>query len=89
VTLGQRLGSIPPHTREPGRQLAWVHSRAGTARHRVETSASTTMKTPKIRLALLLLVSAVTSLIITGCNTVQGVGEDVQHAGYHIKRAAR
>ncbi|MCH7228252.1 entericidin A/B family lipoprotein [Haloferula sp. A504] len=27
-------------------------------------------------------------ITMAGCHTVEGVGEDVQHAGYHIEEAA-
>lgn len=38
----------------------------------------------------LLLVALMTlSTMFISCNTVEGVGEDIQHAGYHIERAAR
>jgi len=47
--------------------------------------------TPKnhLRLALLLLAAALFSIATTGCNTLHGVGRDVESAGEHIERAAR
>ncbi|MFZ4764359.1 MAG: entericidin A/B family lipoprotein [Roseimicrobium sp.] len=47
------------------------------------------MKTSHKRLFLLLLASALGTLIGTSCNTMRGVGRDVQHAGSHIEAAAR
>ncbi len=47
------------------------------------------MKTSLKRLALLLLASAVFTLIGTSCNTFRGFGRDVEHVGDHIERAAR
>lgn len=46
------------------------------------------MNTSQKRLILLVLASALLTLVGTSCNTVRGVGRDVEHAGYHIEKAA-
>ncbi len=46
------------------------------------------MKTPHTRIILLLVASALLSMVGTSCNTVRGVGRDVEHVGGHIERAA-
>jgi predicted small secreted protein len=46
------------------------------------------MKTPMKRIALLLLASAVWTLVGTSCRTFRGFGQDVEHVGGHIERAA-
>jgi predicted small secreted protein len=48
-----------------------------------------TMKTSTTHLALLVLASAVLTLIGTSCRTVRGFGQDVEHVGSHIERASR
>lgn len=47
------------------------------------------MKTSTSRLTLLVLASAVWTLIGTSCRTVRGFGQDVEHVGSHIERASR
>ncbi|WP_397385394.1 entericidin A/B family lipoprotein [Prosthecobacter sp.] len=47
------------------------------------------MKTSTTRLTLLVLASAVLTLIGTSCRTVRGFGQDVEHVGGHIERASR
>lgn len=47
------------------------------------------MKTSFQRIALLLLASAVWTLVGTSCRTVRGFGQDVEHVGGHIESAAR
>jgi len=46
------------------------------------------MKKPTQSLALLLLAAAISTFAFTGCNTVQGVGRDVERTGEHIEHAA-
>lgn len=46
------------------------------------------MKKSYIRIILLLVASALLSMVGTSCNTVRGVGSDVRHVGGHIERAA-
>lgn len=46
------------------------------------------MKTPSPPLALLALCLLL-PLLGSGCRTFRGLGQDVQHAGTHIERAAR
>ncbi len=41
------------------------------------------------RLTLLLLASAICTLVGTSCRTFRGFGQDVEHVGGHIERAAR
>ena len=36
-----------------------------------------------------LLIAAVIALALAGCNTVQGVGKDVQKAGSAVEKAAK
>ena len=48
-----------------------------------------TMKTSSTRIALLVLASAVFTLVGTSCRTVRGFGRDVEHVGGHIEHAAR
>lgn len=47
------------------------------------------MKTSITRTALLVLASAVFTLVGTSCRTVRGFGRDVEHVGGHIEHAAR
>lgn len=47
------------------------------------------MNTPSSRFTFVMLASALGMFFITGCNTVRGVGRDVQHVGNHIERATR
>lgn len=47
------------------------------------------MKTSIQRITLLVLASAVWTLVGTSCRTVRGFGRDVEHVGGHIERAAR
>ncbi len=47
------------------------------------------MKTSFNRLALLVLASAVWTLVGTSCRTVRGFGRDVEHVGGHIENASR
>ncbi|MDI1313520.1 entericidin A/B family lipoprotein [Prosthecobacter sp.] len=47
------------------------------------------MKTSFQRIALLLLASAVWTLVGTSCRTVRGFGQDVEHVGGHIENASR
>lgn len=46
------------------------------------------MKSSHKRFALLLLAAVLWTIAGTSCNTVRGVGRDVEHAGGHIERAA-
>lgn len=46
------------------------------------------MKT-KTRFALLFLAAAILTIATTGCNTIHGVGRDVEATGEHIERASR
>ena len=50
---------------------------------------NTTMKTSQARLILLFLASLLLTVAGTSCNTVRGVGRDVEHAGDHIENATR
>jgi predicted small secreted protein len=54
-----------------------------------KSQLNSTMKTSTTRLALLVLASAVLTLIGTSCRTVRGFGQDVEHVGGHIERASR
>jgi predicted small secreted protein len=47
------------------------------------------MKTSPKRIALLLIATTVTLLGGTGCNTVRGVGRDVEAAGDGIQKSTR
>lgn len=47
------------------------------------------MNTSHHRLIILLLVSVVYTMIGSSCNTMRGVGRDVESAGNHIQHAAR
>ncbi len=47
------------------------------------------MKTKSTRLILILLASALFAFGITSCRTFRGFGQDVEHVGAHIERAAR
>jgi predicted small secreted protein len=47
------------------------------------------MKTSIHRLAFLLLAAALCTVAGTSCRTFRGFGQDVEHAGSHIERAAR
>lgn len=47
------------------------------------------MKTSIQRLAFLLLAGALCTVAGTSCRTFRGFGQDVEHAGSHIERAAR
>jgi len=47
------------------------------------------MKTTQKRLVILLLASAFLAIAGTSCNTVRGVGRDVESAGDHIVHATR
>jgi predicted small secreted protein len=46
------------------------------------------MKTSFKLRALCLLAAALLSLLASGCNTMRGVGRDVEHVGDHIENAA-
>ena len=45
------------------------------------------MKTTQ-RLIIILAIAAVWTIASTGCNTMHGVGRDVERTGEHIERAA-
>lgn len=47
------------------------------------------MKTSITRTALLVFAFAALLLVGTSCRTVRGFGQDVEHVGGHIERAAR
>jgi entericidin A len=47
------------------------------------------MKTSLTPRALLFLASCLLLVIGTGCRTFRGFGQDVEHVGGHIERAAR
>ena len=47
------------------------------------------MKTPQKFFVLFLLASAVVAIAVTSCNTVRGVGRDVERTGDHIEHSAR
>jgi predicted small secreted protein len=47
------------------------------------------MKTSAKRLVLLLLTSALWTVFSTSCNTVRGVGRDVESAGEGIQKSTR
>ncbi|MFN0075991.1 MAG: entericidin A/B family lipoprotein [Prosthecobacter sp.] len=47
------------------------------------------MKTSHKHLVILLLASALWTVVGTSCRTFQGFGRDVEHVGGHIERAAR
>jgi len=47
------------------------------------------MKASTKRIALLLIASAITLLGVAGCNTVRGVGRDVEAAGDGIQKSTR
>jgi len=51
--------------------------------------ANTPKNKSHLRLALLFLAAALFSIAATGCNTIHGVGQDVERTGEHIERAAR
>ncbi len=46
------------------------------------------MKTSYKRIILLLLATALLSMVGTSCNTARGFGRDVEHVGGHIEEAA-
>ncbi|MCD8513965.1 entericidin A/B family lipoprotein [Nitrincola schmidtii] len=43
----------------------------------------------KVNLVLLTLLMLMGSLTLTGCNTVEGLGKDIQRGGEKIERAGR
>ncbi len=43
----------------------------------------------KVNLVLLTLLMLLGSLSLTGCNTVEGLGKDIQRGGEKIERAGR
>jgi predicted small secreted protein len=46
------------------------------------------MKKTTIYLRLILTIAAVTGAVLTSCRTLRGFGQDTQHAGHQIERAA-
>ncbi len=46
------------------------------------------MKSSQKRIILLLVAAVIWTIAGTSCNTVRGVGQDVEHVGGHIERAA-
>jgi predicted small secreted protein len=46
------------------------------------------MKKTTIYLRLILTAAAIIGVGFTGCRTFRGLGQDVEHAGNHIERAA-
>lgn len=47
------------------------------------------MKQTTLSLIFLVIASALWASMIIGCNTVRGVGKDVEKAGDHIQHATR
>ena len=47
------------------------------------------MKSTHKRLLLLALISALSALFGASCNTVRGVGRDVENAGHGIQKSTR
>ncbi len=47
------------------------------------------MKQTTLRIIFLVLASALWASMIIGCNTVRGVGKDVEKAGDHIQHSTR
>ena len=48
----------------------------------------TKIATIHLKRCFLCLGLAAGALAVTNCHTMEGVGEDVQHAGYHIEEAS-
>jgi len=46
------------------------------------------MKKTTIYLRLVLTFAAIIGVVFTGCRTFRGLGQDVEHAGHKIERAA-
>jgi predicted small secreted protein len=46
------------------------------------------MKKTTIYLRLALTVAAIIGVVFTSCRTFRGLGQDVEHAGHKIERAA-
>jgi predicted small secreted protein len=46
------------------------------------------MKTTHRNIIMIILAAALVALTGTSCRTVNGVGQDVEHAGDHIQKAA-
>ncbi len=53
----------------------------------MNTSTHTTTHPSSLKLAVLLTITLLSGLI-TSCHTVHGAGEDINHAGRRIERAA-
>ena len=49
---------------------------------------ASTMKKTSIRLACLLATFVVASVVVTGCNTIEGAGKDIKSGGRAIENAA-
>lgn len=47
------------------------------------------MKNKYLRIAFIILSAVWITFSITSCRTVQGVGQDVEHAGKNLEKAAR
>jgi predicted small secreted protein len=49
----------------------------------------TQMKTNSFKTRFILsLLALATIIVVSSCRTMRGLGQDVQHAGHHIERAA-
>lgn len=42
-----------------------------------------------MRKILFVIVAAVTALVLVGCNTVQGIGKDIEKGGEAIQKAVK
>ena len=61
-----------------------VVNRTGITKTKAEMAVETAFETMKKALALALI-----AFVVTGCNTISGVGKDVQKAGAVVEGAAR
>lgn len=52
-------------------------------------SKTATLKYPMKKIIMLVVASLTVSLTLSGCNTVKGVGQDLQKAGERIEDVAR
>lgn len=57
-------------------------------RETTDMKSKTNMSHSRLRLAVLVIAAALGSIAITGCNTMHGLGRDVERTGEKIERAA-
>ena len=47
------------------------------------------MKTPTVQVVLLATITALSTVLATGCKTMEGAGKDIEKAGNKIQDAAK